>query len=336
MNLKLVVYPDERLRQKATPLPDMPQDSFDHMISEMYETMYDHAGQGLAAPQIGFPHSVFVVNSGGRTLTVIDPELLEYGKRTFVAEEGCLSIPGVFAKVERPGKIKLRYFPSHDAWKRGKATVQQYEGPMGRVIQHEYDHLRGRLFIDLLNADELEKVKSKLAVIAGVPGDGAPSGLPLPTRYDVLEKLTKLSPAEERDAIRFRSALIRTDFGKYATEAARKSGADIDRDDCHFAGPKSYDSGDKQYTSFILTGNGRTVYLRQSAGAPTEMTLIFAEIKAGEDMPKDALHVRVPIPGWTEPLNVYRCGLVGRPFLFLNGDDLDQLTALLSKEVFNE
>src|SRR5437763_7323895 len=140
MNLQLVTYPDQRLRQKATPLPDMTQDEFDDLVSGMFDVMYDHAGQGLAATQVGLPHSVFVVNNKGKAWTFIDPVILGYDKRTSEGEEGCLSIPGVVAPVERPGRFKIRYYDSYDAWKRGKATVQQHTGGMGRVVQHEYDH----------------------------------------------------------------------------------------------------------------------------------------------------------------------------------------------------
>lgn len=159
----------------------MTQDEFAKLVADLFEVMYDHAGQGFAAMQTGLPYSLFVINREGKTWVFINPEVLDYGRRTAVQEEGCLSIPGIVAPVVRPGNVKIRYFDSYDAWQRGKYTTQQYAGPLSRVIQHEYDHLQGILFTDRLSAEELVKVQPKLDNLTKDchVEQPAPSGLPL-------------------------------------------------------------------------------------------------------------------------------------------------------------
>jgi peptide deformylase len=147
----------------------MTQDEFDQLVADLFEVMYSHAGQGFAANQAGLFHQLFVINRAGKTWTFINPEVLEYGKRMSVADEACLSVPGILVPVIRPGTVKLKYFDSYDNLRRGKHTIQQYAGPMGRVVQHECDHLQGRLIIDLLSHSERDNIQPQLdKLIAGV------------------------------------------------------------------------------------------------------------------------------------------------------------------------
>jgi peptide deformylase len=158
----------------------MPQESYDNLVTSMFEVMYDNAGQGLAAPQVRLPYSLFIINSAGRKWVMIDPEVLCYGNRSLTKVEGCLSLPGVVASITRPNTVKIKYFDGYDAWKRGKHTTQQYAGPMGRVVQHEYDHLQGILFTDLLRGDELSKIQPQLKELEAGKGGLRHVGNPLP------------------------------------------------------------------------------------------------------------------------------------------------------------
>ncbi|TAG52612.1 MAG: peptide deformylase, partial [Runella slithyformis] len=144
------------------------------LVENMYETMYDSSGIGLAAPQIGMSVRLFIVD--GTPLNENDDEdheidpTLEGFKKVFVNpqmvqqegdkwpfEEGCLSIPGVRADVHRPESLTIKYFDLE--W---NEHVEQYDGMAARIIQHEYDHLEGKLFTDYLPALKKQLLKKRL------------------------------------------------------------------------------------------------------------------------------------------------------------------------------
>ena len=164
----IVVYGDPLLRKRAVEIKKGTDVS--QVIADMYETMYSASGIGLAAPQIGKSIRLFIVD--GSTLEE-EPELLKF-KQVFINpiilkefddpwefEEGCLSIPGIREKVKRPEKLIVKYFD--EVW---KEHTEEFDGMKARIIQHEHDHLEGKLFIDYLTPLKKRMLKGKLADIS--------------------------------------------------------------------------------------------------------------------------------------------------------------------------
>lgn len=156
------------LRKRATDIKE--GTDLTELIKDMYETMHAAHGIGLAAPQIGKSIRLFVVD--GTTLDD-EPTLVDF-KRIFVNptildetgdewdfEEGCLSIPNIREDVARPEKVRIKYFDEN--W---KAHEEEFDGMKARIIQHEYDHLEGKLFIDYLTSLKKRMIKSKLGNIS--------------------------------------------------------------------------------------------------------------------------------------------------------------------------
>jgi peptide deformylase len=177
MILPIVAYGDAVLKKKAKDIAkDYPK--LDALIENMYETMYGAFGVGLAAPQIGLPIRMFLVDtepfSEDDDLSEKDKKQMKNFKKTFINaqileedgdewafNEGCLSIPDVREDVFRQPKIKIQYqdenFDTH---------VEEYEGLIARVIQHEYDHIEGILFTDKLSSFKKRLIKGKLTNIS--------------------------------------------------------------------------------------------------------------------------------------------------------------------------
>jgi peptide deformylase len=136
---------------------------------DMFETMYHSHGVGLAAPQIGMSIRMFVVDGTAFDeeklkdfkKVFINPEILEESGEKWAYEEGCLSIPGVRCEVFRHAKLKIKYFDSD--W---NEHTEDYDGMAARVIQHEYDHLEGVLFIDYITGLRKNLLKGKLTNIS--------------------------------------------------------------------------------------------------------------------------------------------------------------------------
>lgn len=123
----------------------------------MLDKMYAWGGIGLAAPQVGLPLRLFVANPTFRKeLIFINPEILGFGKRTSSAVEGCLSLPGIHATIERPHQVRFRALDLD-----GKAQTHTYEGTTARVVQHEYDHLVGTLIWDRVSEEERNHLMEK-------------------------------------------------------------------------------------------------------------------------------------------------------------------------------
>jgi peptide deformylase len=177
MILPIVAYGDPVLRKKAEPITkDYPK--LESLLANMKETMYGAYGVGLAAPQIGLPIRLFLVDTApfaeDEVFTEEEQETLRNFKRTFInAEileeegdewafnEGCLSIPDVREDVFRQPKIKIQYqdenFETH---------TEEFDGLIARVIQHEYDHIEGVLFTDKLSSLKKRLIKGKLSNIS--------------------------------------------------------------------------------------------------------------------------------------------------------------------------
>ena len=146
--LALVEYPHPALFRKSRPLARIDDDVVD-AVEQMFQIMYASGGVGLAANQVALPYRMFVVNTSGRPdegeeLVFINPSLSR-PRGTAVQEEGCLSLPGLRMDVRRPEKVVL------DAWNlEGEQVRLELDGFLARVVQHEFDHLEGRLFTDRL------------------------------------------------------------------------------------------------------------------------------------------------------------------------------------------
>ena len=177
MILPIVAYGDPVLRKKCKEITkDYSQ--LDSLIENMYETMYGALGVGLAAPQIGLPIRLFIVDTSPFAedevlddkereflkdfkQTFINPKILEEDGDEWVFTEGCLSIPDIREDVFRQPKIKLEYFDESF-----QKQIKEYEGLAARVIQHEYDHIEGVLFTDKISTFKKRLIKSKLSNIS--------------------------------------------------------------------------------------------------------------------------------------------------------------------------
>jgi peptide deformylase len=169
MILPVTVYGDPILR-KVTPDIDNDYQGLDELVSNMFETMYNADGVGLAAPQIGRSVRLFIVDAtpiGEEDETLkdfkkifINPHITEKSGDEEDMEEGCLSIPGIREEVKRKNKIRIKYFDQgwveHD---------EVYEGFVARILQHEYDHLDGILFVDYCSPLKKRLLKAKLTGI---------------------------------------------------------------------------------------------------------------------------------------------------------------------------
>jgi len=150
-------YGDPVLRRKAEPVSAItPQ--IKQLIDDLIETMYDQVGIGLAAPQVGIPLRVIVVGDpeGGGARPLINPVITARRGRA-VAEEGCLSIPGIFAPVERAEWVRVEALDGD-----GMPVSLEASGLLARVVQHESDHLDGVLFIDRLEPVTRDRIKRRI------------------------------------------------------------------------------------------------------------------------------------------------------------------------------
>jgi peptide deformylase len=165
--LPIVEVPDPRLRQISSPVKEVNAE-VRALIKDMFETMYDAPGIGLAAIQVGVPIRVLVMDlhepeeEGGEPVNdprvFINPEILAHSDEEVPYLEGCLSVPDQYAEVERPDHIRARWLDEH-----GKQHEEQLDGLLATCLQHEMDHLEGILFIDHLSRLKREMVLKKLA-----------------------------------------------------------------------------------------------------------------------------------------------------------------------------
>jgi peptide deformylase len=177
MTYPIVVYGSSILRQVAKEI-DQNYPDLKTLISDMFETMYQSDGMGLAAPQIGKSIRIFVVDA--TTLADEDPALKDFkrafinpkiqllGEETLTMNEGCLSLPKIREDVDRHNRIRITY--RDEDW---NYIEEEYEGLKARVIQHEYDHLDGIMFIDRINPLRKKLLKGKLNDISKLKVDVA-------------------------------------------------------------------------------------------------------------------------------------------------------------------
>ena len=158
---KIIIEPDPILRKKCEPLEKVDTDT-KKLMDDMLETMYTAPGIGLAAVQIGILKRLVVIDISRdeekkNPIFLINPEIINQSKQTSVYEEGCLSIPGQFAEIERPAECTLKYINYNGEKKELKA-----DGLLATCIQHEVDHLNGILFIDYLSKLKKDMIIRKL------------------------------------------------------------------------------------------------------------------------------------------------------------------------------
>jgi len=143
--LDIRVLGDPVLRQE-TSLVEQITDELRVLAKHMFDTMYLAKGIGLAAPQVGRGERLAVVDVNDNPLVIINPEIIERDSKTAKAEEGCLSIPDVYGDVERPSRVRVRALDLE-----GKSFEVEADELLARCLQHEIDHLHGKLFIDYLS-----------------------------------------------------------------------------------------------------------------------------------------------------------------------------------------
>ena len=161
MAVRPILYiPDPRLRAIADPVETI-DDDLKAVVKDMFATMYDAPGIGLAGPQIGLMKRVIVMDVAGKEedpnpIAMINPEILWRSEETRVHEEGCLSIPEYYEEVERPDRIQIRFTTPE-----GETVEREADGVLSTCMQHEVDHLDGKLFIDYLSRLKRERVTKK-------------------------------------------------------------------------------------------------------------------------------------------------------------------------------
>jgi peptide deformylase len=156
--LRILEFPDPKLRKKALPV-DKVDDALRRLIDDMFDTMYEAPGIGLAATQIDVHRRLLVADVSGERgdpHVLINPEILEKDG-VIVTEEGCLSVPGYFEDVERAEHIRVRYLDRD-----GNEQTSEFEEMLAVCVQHEIDHLDGKLFVDYLSEAKRQRIRKRL------------------------------------------------------------------------------------------------------------------------------------------------------------------------------
>ena len=158
---KILTEPDPILRKKCEPLEKVDAET-KKLMDDMLETMYAAPGIGLAAVQVGILKRLVVIDISKaeekkQPIFLINPQIIRQSKKTSVYEEGCLSLPGQFAEIERPAECTLKYIDYN-----GKKKELKADGLLATCIQHEVDHLNGILFIDYLSKLKKDMIIKKL------------------------------------------------------------------------------------------------------------------------------------------------------------------------------
>ncbi|MBP8307126.1 MAG: peptide deformylase [Burkholderiaceae bacterium] len=157
--LPILRFPDQRLHTVAKPVEKF-DDSLRRLVSDMAETMYAAPGIGLAATQVDAHVRVIVIDiseSKDQLKVLINPELVSASDDRKVCEEGCLSVPGFYENVERPDRVTVRARDEH-----GQEFTIEAEGLLAVCIQHEMDHLKGRVFVQYLSRLKQYRIRAKL------------------------------------------------------------------------------------------------------------------------------------------------------------------------------
>jgi peptide deformylase len=157
--LPILRYPDPRLHKVATPI-NVFDERLKNLVADMAETMYDAPGVGLAASQIDVHEQLVVIDiseTNDQLQVFINPEIIWASEEKKIYDEGCLSVPGIYDGVERPSEVKVRALDID-----GKAFELHADGLLAVCIQHEIDHLKGKVFVEYLSPLKRNRIKSKL------------------------------------------------------------------------------------------------------------------------------------------------------------------------------
>lgn len=170
----IVKFPDPRLREATAPVPSV-TDEIRTLVADMADTMYAANGAGLAAIQVGVPVKIYIVDAavaGGREedppVVFINPEITWLSDETETTDEGCLSFPGIFVPIKRSLRARVRAMNLA-----GEMFEAEAEGLYARAMQHEGDHLNGRLLVDFVGPLKREMIKRKMKRLATDEGDEA-------------------------------------------------------------------------------------------------------------------------------------------------------------------
>ena len=157
--LTVLKFPDERLRTKAKPVDNINSD-IKTIVADMFETMYAENGVGLAATQVNIHQQIVVIDvseNKEQSYVLINPEIIKRNDETLINEEGCLSVPSSYAKVERHTQVTVRALDLE-----GNTFELDGEELLAICIQHELDHLKGILFVDYLSPLKRKRIQTKL------------------------------------------------------------------------------------------------------------------------------------------------------------------------------
>lgn len=157
--LNILRYPDPRLHKIAKPVAVF-DERLKKLAADMAETMYDAPGVGLAATQVDVHEQLIVIDTSEThddLRVFVNPEIVWASEETQIYDEGCLSVPGVYDGVERPERVKVRAFDVH-----GKAFEVDADGLLAVCIQHEMDHLKGKVFVEYLSPLKRNRIKTKM------------------------------------------------------------------------------------------------------------------------------------------------------------------------------
>jgi peptide deformylase len=157
--LNILRYPDPRLHKVAKPVTEFGA-RLDQLVADMAETMYEAPGVGLAASQIGVHERLVVIDiteTKDDLMVFVNPEIVWASEEKQVYDEGCLSVPGVYDGVERPARVKVRAVDQHN-----QPFELEADGLLAVCIQHEMDHLMGKVFVEYLSPLKRNRIKTKL------------------------------------------------------------------------------------------------------------------------------------------------------------------------------
>ena len=158
----IILHPDPRLKAMCDPVTSVNKD-LEALANDMLETMYDAPGIGLAAPQVGVMQRVLVMDcvkdedAKPQPMVLINPQVIAESDERNVYDEGCLSIPDQYAEVERPATVKVEWTGLD-----GKLVQEEFDGLWATCVQHEIDHLNGKLFIDYLKPLKRQMITRKM------------------------------------------------------------------------------------------------------------------------------------------------------------------------------
>ena len=157
--LNILEFPDPRLRKVAEPVAEV-DEGIRQLCKDLFETMYEAPGIGLAATQVNVHKRLLVCDISedqSQPLVFINPEIQESSEEVSSYDEGCLSVPGYFEEVERPDSVIVNAMNQD-----GTAFQMEIEGLLSTCVQHEIDHLNGKLFVDYLSPIKRQRIRSKL------------------------------------------------------------------------------------------------------------------------------------------------------------------------------